>query len=101
MRLDELTAGIAGGGWDGLEAGAVDISELAYDSRAARPGALFFCVPGFRSDGHDFAPSAVTAGAAALVCERRLELEVPQLIVPSARACMGPIAARLLVGPGL
>jgi len=99
MRLDELTAGIAGGGWDGLEAGAVDISELAYDSRAVRPGALFFCVPGFRSDGHDFAPAAVTAGAAALVCERRLGLEVPQLVVASARAAMGPIAARFFADP--
>ena len=31
------------------------------------PGTLFFCVPGFTRDGHDFAPDAVARGAAALV----------------------------------
>ncbi len=37
----------------------VEIAALAYASTAVVPGALFFCVPGFRSDGHDFAPHAV------------------------------------------
>jgi hypothetical protein len=34
----------------------VEISGLAYSSRSVTPGTLFFCVPGFRVDGHDFAP---------------------------------------------
>ena len=32
-----------------------DIADLAYDTRRVVPGALFFCVPGQRADGHDFA----------------------------------------------
>ncbi len=72
----------------------VEIAALAYSSAAVVPGTLFFCVPGFRSDGHDFAPDAVERGAAALVCERPLGLGVPQLLVASARAAMAPIAAR-------
>ena len=32
-----------------------DITDLAYDTRSVEPGALFFCVPGARADGHDFA----------------------------------------------
>ncbi len=71
----------------------VDITGLAYSSAAVRPGALFFCVPGFRADGHDFAPDAVERGASALVCERPLELGVPEVVVPSVREAMGPVAA--------
>ena len=72
----------------------MEISSLAYDSRKVEPGALFFCVPGENFDRHDFAPAAVEAGAAALVVERELELGVPQVQVPDARAAMAPIAAR-------
>ena len=69
-----------------------DIADLAYDTRQVEPGALFFCVPGERADGHDLAGEAVERGAAALVVERPLELGIPQLIVPSSRAAM-PVAA--------
>jgi len=71
----------------------VDITGLAYSSAVVRPGALFFCVPGFRADGHDFAPEAVARGAVALVCERPLELGVAEVVVPSVRNAMGPAAA--------
>jgi UDP-N-acetylmuramoyl-L-alanyl-D-glutamate--2,6-diaminopimelate ligase len=69
-----------------------DVTDLAYDTRAVVPGALYFCVPGARADGHDFAAEAVEHGAVALVVERPLDLPVPQLVVSSARASM-PIAA--------
>jgi UDP-N-acetylmuramoyl-L-alanyl-D-glutamate--2,6-diaminopimelate ligase len=75
------------------------ISSLAYDSRAVEPGALFFCVRGFHSDGHDHAPAALAAGAVALVVERPLGLGVPELLVGSARAAMAPIAARFYGEP--
>src|SRR5829696_8920281 len=73
--------------------GAVKIRDLAYDSRRIGPGTLFFCFSGGRTDGHDFAPGAVEAGAAALVVERPLELDLPQAQVEDARAAMAPIAA--------
>jgi UDP-N-acetylmuramoyl-L-alanyl-D-glutamate--2,6-diaminopimelate ligase len=78
---------------------AVEITSLAYDSRTVAPGALFFCVPGEHSDGHDHAPQAVQAGAAALVAERPLGQGVPEVIVQSARAAMGPVAARFYGNP--
>ena len=72
----------------------VEVTDLAYDARAVTPGALFFCIPGKTADGHDFAAEAVDRGAVGLVVERRLDdLDVPQLIVPSVRAAMGPAAA--------
>jgi UDP-N-acetylmuramoyl-L-alanyl-D-glutamate--2,6-diaminopimelate ligase len=83
----------------GREAPEVEISALAYSSDSVTPGALFFCVPGFRSDGHDFAPDAVERGAAALVTQRRLDLGVPELVVDDVRAAMGPAAARFYGDP--
>jgi UDP-N-acetylmuramoyl-L-alanyl-D-glutamate--2,6-diaminopimelate ligase len=74
---------------------AVEVSDLAYDSRTVEPGTLFFCVVGERADGHEFAAGAVERGAAALVVERELpDLAVPQVLVADARAAMAPIAAR-------
>ena len=73
----------------------VEVVALAYDNRAVVPGTLFFCVPGFTRDGHDFAPDAVARGAAALVVQRPLGLGVPELIVDDVRAAMARAAARL------
>jgi UDP-N-acetylmuramoyl-L-alanyl-D-glutamate--2,6-diaminopimelate ligase len=84
------------------QTGAVEdaeISALAYDSRDVGPGTLFFCVPGGTADGHDFAAAAVEAGAAALVVERMLPVPVPQVVVASVRATMGPIADRFFGEP--
>jgi UDP-N-acetylmuramoyl-L-alanyl-D-glutamate--2,6-diaminopimelate ligase len=90
MNLEVLVAAL-----DAVEVharGPVEVLDLAYDARAAAPGTLFFCVPGSRADGHDFAPQAVENGAVALVVERRLELDVPQVVVRDARAAMAPAA---------
>jgi UDP-N-acetylmuramoyl-L-alanyl-D-glutamate--2,6-diaminopimelate ligase len=90
MRLGDLL---------GVDAPAVEIAALAYDNRLVRPGTLFFCVPGFTRDGHDFAPDAVARGAAALVVERPLDLGVPEVRVESVRAAMAPAAARFYGDP--
>jgi UDP-N-acetylmuramoyl-L-alanyl-D-glutamate--2,6-diaminopimelate ligase len=84
----------------GASAPAVEVSALAYDNRAVEPGTLFFCVPGFKVDGHDFAPDAVARGAVALVVERPLDgLDVPQIQVEDARAAMAEAAARFYGDP--
>jgi UDP-N-acetylmuramoyl-L-alanyl-D-glutamate--2,6-diaminopimelate ligase len=89
MRLDEVISGAPAPARD------IDVTDLAYDHRAVRPGTLFFCVPGMTRDGHEFAGEAVRRGAVALVCERRLDAGVPEILVPSVRAAMAPAAARL------
>jgi UDP-N-acetylmuramoyl-L-alanyl-D-glutamate--2,6-diaminopimelate ligase len=101
MRLDDLTAGLASESHGGTAqaGGEVEISGLAYDSRTVRPGDLFFCIGGFRTDGHDFAAQAVQRGAAALVLERPLGLGVREVLVASARSAMAPIAARFYGDP--
>jgi len=72
----------------------VEVSALAFDDRRVVPGAVFFCVPGFTRDGHDFAPAAVRRGAVALVVQRPLGLGVPEVQVPDVRGAMAAAAAR-------
>src|SRR5215210_7140158 len=83
----------------GAQAPEVEISALAYSTGGVTPGALFFCVPGFTRDGHDFAQEAIQKGAVALVTERRLDLGVPEVVVDDVRAAMGPAAARFYGDP--
>lgn len=89
MRLSELTQA---SGFGRLVRGDAQILDLTHDSRTVTPGAVLVCIPGGRFDGHTFAPAAVAAGAAGLIVERELELDVPQLVVPSVRAAIGPLA---------
>src|SRR4051794_3339670 len=77
----------------------VDVTRLTFDNRLVEPGTLFFCVPGFTRDGHDFAPDAVARGAVALVVQRALDLGVPEVLVPDVRAAMAVAAARFYVDP--
>jgi UDP-N-acetylmuramoyl-L-alanyl-D-glutamate--2,6-diaminopimelate ligase len=90
MQLERLIAALAP--TDVVGDSALEIRELAYDAREVPRDSLFFCVPGTKADGHDFAAQALERGAAALVVEHGLELDAPQLVVPSARAAM-PLAA--------
>src|SRR5438094_4369212 len=90
MDLERLVAAL--GAVEVVNRAPVEVRDLAYDARSVTPGALFFCVPGARVDGHDFAPEAVERGAVALVVERPLELPVPQAVVPDAREAMAAAA---------
>src|SRR3954470_5962662 len=81
------------------DAPAVEVTALAYDNRAVTPGTVFFCVPGFTRDGHDFAPDAVARGAVALVVDHPLGLGTPEVVVDDVRAAMAPAAARLAGDP--
>jgi UDP-N-acetylmuramoyl-L-alanyl-D-glutamate--2,6-diaminopimelate ligase len=97
MQLERLIAALAP--TDVVGDAAVEIRELAYDAREVPRGSLFFCIPGATVDGHDFAADAVGRGASALVVERRLELDVPQLVVSTVRAAMSRAAVEFFGDP--
>jgi UDP-N-acetylmuramoyl-L-alanyl-D-glutamate--2,6-diaminopimelate ligase len=90
MQLERLIAALAP--TEVVGSAGAEIRELAYDAREVPSGSLFFCVPGTRADGHDFAPEAIERGAVALVVERPLPVDVPQLVVRDVREAM-PLAA--------
>ena len=90
MDLERVIAALAPR--DVVGRAPLDVADLAYDTRAVAPGALFFCVRGASADGHELAPQAVAAGAAALVVERPVDAHVPQLVVADSRAAMATAA---------
>jgi UDP-N-acetylmuramoyl-L-alanyl-D-glutamate--2,6-diaminopimelate ligase len=99
MELRELLAGA-----DVIEIvgdSDVEITTLAYDSRRAQPGTLFFAYAGQMVDGHAYAQAAVDAGAVAVAHERDLELPpfVARARVADARAAMAHAAVRLYGDP--
>src|SRR3954470_3472739 len=77
----------------------VAVTSLTFDNRLVGPGTLFFCVPGFTRDGHDFAADAVARGACGLVVQRPLDLGVPEILVEDVRAAMAAVAARFYGDP--
>ena len=80
----------------------VEVSGIANDSRVVLGGDVFVCVVGEKMDGHDFALDAVAAGAVAIVCERPIDglgVDVPQVVVPSARAALPRLAAAFYGNP--
>src|SRR5205823_5025147 len=97
VQLERLIAALAPR--EVMRGAPAEIRDLVYDARRATRGSLFFCVPGLRSDGHDFAAAAVDRGAVALVVERPLELDVPQLVVDDARAAMAVAAVAFFGDP--
>src|SRR5919204_2560025 len=96
MDLERVIAALAPR--DVVGRAPLDVADLAYDTRAITPGALFFCVRGANVDGHELAPQAVAAGAAALVLERPVPTaQVPQIVVDDSRAAMA-VAADVFFG---
>lgn len=71
----------------------VEVKELIYNSRKVKNGDVFCCIVGTFADGHKYAQQAVDAGAAALVVERKLDIDVPQILVEDTRIAMAEMAA--------
>jgi UDP-N-acetylmuramoyl-tripeptide--D-alanyl-D-alanine ligase len=69
MTLGEI-ASVTGGRLVGADPCATVTGPVEYDSRKIGPGGLFVAFRGEKSDGHDFAPAAVHAGAAAVLGTR-------------------------------
>jgi UDP-N-acetylmuramoyl-tripeptide--D-alanyl-D-alanine ligase len=80
----ELPAGIPS---DKLISGEVQI-----DSRLSSAGSLFFALRGENTDGHLFAEAAVQAGAALLIVEHSLPIDVAQIVVADGVVALGALA---------
>jgi UDP-N-acetylmuramoyl-L-alanyl-D-glutamate--2,6-diaminopimelate ligase len=85
---------------DVLGAGAgryarLEITDLTLDSRAVRPGAAFFALPGAREHGLTYARQALDRGAAIVLYEpdpASGEPPQPSLAVPNLKARLGELA---------
>lgn len=86
--LGELLIGV-----DAVGSTDVAVTGLEFDSRSVEPGDAFFCIVGEKSDGHDFAASAVERGAVALVVEHAVDIDVPQFVTSDTRSALAYAAA--------
>jgi UDP-N-acetylmuramoyl-tripeptide--D-alanyl-D-alanine ligase len=71
----------------------VTIEGVTTDTRSVQQGQLFVALQGPNFDAHDFAEEAFKAGARALLVNRKLALDIPQLIVKDTLAALGQMAA--------
>ena len=69
------------------------VERLTYDSRDVRPGDLYVALPGIRHDGHRFVDEAYGRGAVAAVVGHVVDVPLEQVVVPSVRRAVGPMAA--------
>ncbi len=76
-----------------------EIQSITADSRRVKASSLFFCLTGGERDGAAFAEEAVRAGAVAIVSERELPLDIPQILVEDSREAMGILSAAFYHSP--
>lgn len=78
---------------------STEICELVTDSRDEVRKGLFFCISGMRFDAHDYAGQAIENGCIALIVERHLDIDVPQVVTKNVRSAMAYIAAAFFGHP--
>lgn len=69
-----------------------DITGIAYDSRKVADGNAFVCIKGYETDGHKYAASAVEKGAAVIIAEDKIEVDVPVIYVEDSRKAIAELA---------
>ena len=98
MRLSGLIQGTGARGPLGSDP---EVALVTGDSRAVRPGAVFFALVGVKADGHAFAAEAAARGAVAVVAEREVACAPALLLLaPSARRAMAIAACNFFGRPG-
>ena len=77
----------------------IDIKGISYNSNTINSHEIFVCLKGEHVDGHDFAQSAFEKGATALMCEKPLNIEIPQLIVESTQESIADLSSVFFENP--
>jgi UDP-N-acetylmuramoyl-L-alanyl-D-glutamate--2,6-diaminopimelate ligase len=82
-----------------LRGGDVTAQSCSADWRVCRPGDVFFAITTADDDGHEHAAEAIERGAAAVVAERLLPVDVPQVLVRDSRAALARVCQALAGNP--
>ena len=96
MKIDRLLAGVPV--ISSTVPGTLEISGISIDSRQCRAGDLFFVRKGFREDGMQYVPEALSRGAVALVAETAIP-DVPVIVVKDIREALAILARRYYGSP--
>ena len=82
-----------------LEDTSYEIEGISYNSKKAKPNDIFICLTGEHVDGHEYAEEAAANGAVVFVVERRLNFDVPQIVVPSTEEVIAKISSLFYGNP--
>jgi UDP-N-acetylmuramoyl-L-alanyl-D-glutamate--2,6-diaminopimelate ligase len=74
-------------------------SACSADWQACREGDLFVALTTADDDGHEYARDAVARGASAVLVERLVPVEVPQILVKDSRVALGRVCQALAGNP--
>lgn len=69
-----------------------EITGISYNSKKTEHGDVFICLTGEHVDGHEFAEEAVANGACLCIVERRLNLDIPQIVVSDTTEAIAQVA---------
>ena len=77
------------------------VTGIAYDSRNVKEGDAFFCVPVFKTDGHQFAQEARKMGAQSFFAEKEISVNsnAATVFVPRAREALALVSAEFYGHP--
>jgi UDP-N-acetylmuramoyl-tripeptide--D-alanyl-D-alanine ligase len=76
-----------------LLGGDAEITGVAIDTRKLQPGDLFVAIRGERADGHDYLDEAAARGAVAALVTRKVDSELPQVLVNDTELALGDLAS--------
>ena len=85
--------------FENAEAKALEITGISYNSKTTKTGDIFVCLVGEHADGHEYVESAIKNGAMALLTEKKLDYEIPQIVVKSTRTQIADIADKFYNSP--
>lgn len=91
MLLSKLISGIKNS--ESINFKETEITGISYNSKTTQKGEIFVCLVGENSDGHNYAKMAVENGAVALMVEREIDFDIPQIKVQSTRHQIADLAA--------
>ena len=88
MTLNEITENLNGT----LIGVNTEIYGVSIDTRTLQAGNLYIAIVGKNFDGHDFVDSAKDAGAVAVLTNKKLETNLPQILVENTHFALGELA---------
>jgi UDP-N-acetylmuramoyl-tripeptide--D-alanyl-D-alanine ligase len=69
------------------------ICGVSIDTRTLQTGNLYIAIAGKNFDGHDFVNSAQAAGTVAVLTHKKLDTNLPQVLVENTHSALGELAA--------
>lgn len=98
MKISELVKDTGCISIEGIDR---DIKEMSYNTGTVTDGCLFFCIEGYKTDGHLYAKKAVENGACAVVISKDVEVgnDITKIYVKDTREAMAKMASNFYDNP--